>query len=197
MEGFKLTSASATAEEALAAADQLEQAIGEICNGLRRAGNVPMEPMAVLVQFARDAGPAMEQLAADRAAFEAAGESARDRLALRVEELQQAVQARLAAERQVAQLLAAIEYSEGMLTNMQPHIPQACHPNRAAFIDNYVDPVLERLRAEIAAVKGDAKQTETDEVPDFVLADGIQSCPTCFCKFLAQPYQPEQEGGAA
>lgn len=54
MEGFKLTSASATAEEALKAADELEQAVGEICNGKRRAGNVPVEQMAVLVQFVRD-----------------------------------------------------------------------------------------------------------------------------------------------
>lgn len=51
----------------------------------------------------------LEQAEADRDAFEAAGESARERLALRMEELQQAVQARLAAEAKVAQLQAALE----------------------------------------------------------------------------------------
>lgn len=48
-------------------------------------------------------------------------------------------------------LTEALEYAEGMLTNLQPHIPQACYPGRQKFIDNYVDPVLEKLRAALAA----------------------------------------------
>lgn len=54
----------------------------------------------------------LEQAEADRAAFEAAGESARERLAVRVEELQQAVQARLAAQAardQLAQRVAELQ----------------------------------------------------------------------------------------
>lgn len=149
MERFKLTSASATADEALAAADQLEQAIGEICNGQRRAGNVPMEPMAVLVQFVRDVVPNMAQLEGDRDAFEAAGESARDRLALRMEELQQAVQARLAAEAQTAQLMAELEDALDSLEYVEKHLSGlAGYGVRQERITSG--------RAAIAAVKGGA-----------------------------------------
>ncbi len=43
-----------TDEEALKFADELEQAIGEIANGKRKPQNIPLEPMCVLIQFARD-----------------------------------------------------------------------------------------------------------------------------------------------
>ena len=41
----------------------------------------------------------------------------------------------------------ALKFAESKLTNMQPHIEQACYPGRAKFIDNYVDPVIDRIRA--------------------------------------------------
>jgi hypothetical protein len=48
---------------------------------------------------------------------------------------------------QLAEAHALLQYAEGQLTNLQPHIEQACYPGRAAFIDNYIDPVIERIRA--------------------------------------------------
>lgn len=42
-----------TCERALKAADELEQAIGEIANGLRKPSHIPGEAIAVLVTFAR------------------------------------------------------------------------------------------------------------------------------------------------
>ncbi|WP_236234482.1 hypothetical protein, partial [Pseudomonas tohonis] len=58
------------------------------------------------------------------------------------------------AERERDQLRAELDairevvaFAEGQLTNLQPHIVQACYPGRARFIYNYVDPVIERLRA--------------------------------------------------
>jgi len=45
---------SPTDEEALKFADELERVISEICNGKRKPQNIPMEPMCVLIQFARD-----------------------------------------------------------------------------------------------------------------------------------------------
>ncbi|BBP82417.1 hypothetical protein PHLH8_20590 [Pseudomonas sp. Pc102] len=41
----------------------------------------------------------------------------------------------------------AVRFAEAMLTNLQPHIVQACYPGRARFLDNYVDPVLDKFRA--------------------------------------------------
>lgn len=50
---------SPTDEEALKFADELERVISEIANGKRKPQNIPMEPMCVLIQFARDrANPA-------------------------------------------------------------------------------------------------------------------------------------------
>ena len=43
----------------------------------------------------------------------------------------------------------ALEKIESLLTNMQPHIEQACKPGHAQFIDNYVGPALEIARAGI------------------------------------------------
>ncbi|WP_271103736.1 hypothetical protein [Pseudomonas tohonis] len=40
----------------------------------------------------------------------------------------------------------AVRFAEAMLTNLQPHIVQACYPGRARFLDNYVDPVLDKFR---------------------------------------------------
>lgn len=44
-----------TVEEANAASDKIERAVGEICNGKRKPGSIPMQEMCLLVQFARDA----------------------------------------------------------------------------------------------------------------------------------------------
>lgn len=52
--GFKVTSPTVTGDEALKAANELEKVIGEICNGRRKPGNIPMEPMIALIQYARD-----------------------------------------------------------------------------------------------------------------------------------------------
>jgi hypothetical protein len=54
-------------------------------------------------------------------------------------------------------LRKALEAVEVHLTNLQPHIPQACYPKRAVFIDNYVNPCLEICRA---ALKGGVASTE-------------------------------------
>jgi hypothetical protein len=40
----------------------------------------------------------------------------------------------------------ALRQIEAHLTNLQPHIPQACYPGHAGFIDNYVNPCLEIAR---------------------------------------------------
>lgn len=41
-------------EEAMTAADAIECAVGEIANGKRKAGNIPMQELCSLVQFVRD-----------------------------------------------------------------------------------------------------------------------------------------------
>lgn len=46
----------------------------------------------------------------------------------------------------------ALRQIETYLTNLQPHIPQACFPGHAAFIDNYVDPCLKIARAALSSV---------------------------------------------
>lgn len=43
-----------TDEEALQSAAEGERVLGEIMNGKRKPQNIPMEPMCVLIQFARD-----------------------------------------------------------------------------------------------------------------------------------------------
>jgi hypothetical protein len=40
---------------------------------------------------------------------------------------------------------------ERLLTNLQPHIPQACYPGHEVFIDNYVDQALDIIRAALAS----------------------------------------------
>lgn len=53
---FKMTVVhEVTPEEASAAANEVERAIGEICNGKRKPGSIPMQELCALVQFARDA----------------------------------------------------------------------------------------------------------------------------------------------
>ncbi len=53
--GFKLgVEHDVPLEEAMAAADTIELAVGEICNGKRKAGSIPMQEMASLIQFVRD-----------------------------------------------------------------------------------------------------------------------------------------------
>ncbi len=52
---FKMTvEHEVTLEEANAAADEVERALGEICNGRRKPGSIPMQEMCSLVQFVRD-----------------------------------------------------------------------------------------------------------------------------------------------
>lgn len=48
----------------------------------------------------------------------------------------------------------AVIYAEAMLTNLQPHIPQSCYPGSDRFIDNYVNPVLEKLRSILPEYHG-------------------------------------------
>jgi len=55
---FNLTSRPVTTAEALESADELERVVGEIANGRRKASRIPLEPIARLVQFVRDASPA-------------------------------------------------------------------------------------------------------------------------------------------
>lgn len=52
--GFKLTCGSATLLRAQKAADDLEQAVGEIANGQRESWALSVEDLAVLVQFVRN-----------------------------------------------------------------------------------------------------------------------------------------------
>ena len=49
-----------TKEEAMQAADELEIALSEIINRKRKPGNIPVEPIARLIQFARDTRPAKD-----------------------------------------------------------------------------------------------------------------------------------------
>jgi hypothetical protein len=58
----------------------------------------------------------------------------------------------------MAAVCKAAKEAEELLTNLQPHIPQACYPGRAVFIDNYVDPALDALRSAIEAL--DSMQKE-------------------------------------
>lgn len=52
---FKMTvEHEVTLEEAMTSADEIERAVGEICNGMRKAGSIPMQEMCSLVQFVRD-----------------------------------------------------------------------------------------------------------------------------------------------
>lgn len=51
---------------------------------------------------------------------------------------------------------ALLQYIDDQLTNLQPHIVQACYPGRAGFIDNYVDPVIERIRTISASAEPSA-----------------------------------------
>ena len=44
-------------EDALRHADQLEKHIGEILNGRRKSGNLSVESIAALIQFARAQSP--------------------------------------------------------------------------------------------------------------------------------------------
>ena len=53
-DGFKVSCGPRTAAQVAAAADELEKAIGESANGQRKPGKLPLEPMVVLIQFARD-----------------------------------------------------------------------------------------------------------------------------------------------
>lgn len=94
----------------------------------------------------------LEQAEADRDAFEAAGESARERLVLRMEELQQAVQARLAAEKERDQLLVALKNARTML-----HTVADCSSNECPDCQEHAGLHRDECDAAIAAVKGGAQ----------------------------------------
>lgn len=73
--------------------------------------------------------------------------------ALTVVEIDAMMNAVRAKER--ARTVEVIAKVHGLLTNLQPHIPQVSG-NRAGFIDNYIDPALEILAAYIADNQGEA-----------------------------------------
>jgi hypothetical protein len=52
--GFKLEAGTVTFDDAVTCADELENFIGGVLNGKLKAKNLPIEPLAKLVQFARD-----------------------------------------------------------------------------------------------------------------------------------------------
>lgn len=80
MEGaFRLSHASATTEKAVEAAARVEEIVGAVVNGNRRAwGQIDAEDIALLVQHARDA--AAEQRAEAAEARAAQAEAKADRL---------------------------------------------------------------------------------------------------------------------
>jgi hypothetical protein len=93
-------------------------------------------------------------------AYEKANRESYDRMAAGIQRWVQAFQALVpeeakarvdakleAAEARVRELEAGMEQIDAHLTNLQPHIPQACYPKHAAFIDNYVNPCLQIARA--------------------------------------------------
>ncbi len=51
---FKVEHGSVTPSQARISADDLEKALGEIANGKRKAGKLPMEPLIALIQFVRN-----------------------------------------------------------------------------------------------------------------------------------------------
>lgn len=51
---FRVTTGPVTGEQALAFADELETALGQIANGERKPGKIPVEPIARLIQYTRD-----------------------------------------------------------------------------------------------------------------------------------------------
>jgi len=51
---MKVSSAPVSKEDALRFADELENVLSEIANGVRKPKNIPLEPMIALIQFARD-----------------------------------------------------------------------------------------------------------------------------------------------
>lgn len=61
-----------------------------------------------------------------------------------------------AAERQAKVEAMRDKFSEvdGLLTSLQPHIPQACYPGHAVFIDDYIDPALGLIRSAMQQQKG-------------------------------------------
>lgn len=85
---------------------------------------------------------------------------------------------------QLAERDALLRYVDDQLTNMQPHIEQACYPGRAGFIDNYVDPVIERIRALSASAEPSvaAEHCESEEIGRVVYAGPERKTVTIRCK---------------
>lgn len=53
-----ISTSPVSAADALRYADELDEALVEVMNGKRTLGKLPMEPMARLIQFARDSAAA-------------------------------------------------------------------------------------------------------------------------------------------
>lgn len=69
MSDFTVKARSISDAEALRYAADLERMIGEVMNGQRKAAHLPVEYMAVLIQFVRDkasAAPAATNTAKDK-----------------------------------------------------------------------------------------------------------------------------------
>lgn len=59
---FKVSSPDVSNADAIKFADELERVIGEIGNGKRNPKNIPLEPMVALIQFARTAANAVQDV---------------------------------------------------------------------------------------------------------------------------------------
>ena len=107
---------------------------------------------------ARMIEPTIEQLKDDLKSLKIVGGSQEAREAFwrlldnyaRTARLANALDAQLQQEREGREKLGKVlEDVHTLLTNLQPHIPQACIPGRGGFIDNYVSPALELARAAL------------------------------------------------
>lgn len=54
-----------------------------------------------------------------------------------------------ALEAENRRLREAVQKADDHLTNLQPHIPQACYPGREGFIDSHINCAQEILRAAL------------------------------------------------
>lgn len=58
---FKFESGIVTYDQAMTCANELECFIGDVLNGKKKAKDLPLEPLAKLVQFARDVAEKEQQ----------------------------------------------------------------------------------------------------------------------------------------
>lgn len=85
---------------------------------------------------------------------------------------------------QLAERDALLNYIDCQLTNLQPHIEQACYPGRSGFIDNYVDPVIERIRTLSASAEPSvaSEHCESEEIGRVIYAGPDSKTVTIRCK---------------